>query len=87
MENPNIVVGIKFKNAKVFRDAVVNRNVTRWFNIRWIKNENKKMLAKCRREGCNWRIYASLLHVKIFHSKHTYANKFEIKLDLIFFKI
>ena len=49
MENPTLVVGMKFKNAKVFRDAAIEWNVRRWRDIRWIRNENKKMLANCKR--------------------------------------
>ena len=86
MENPNLVVGMKFKNVKVFREVVVEWNVRRWCDIKWIRNENKNMLGKCRREGYDWRIYASpmqeetTLQIKTFHAKHTYANRFDNKL-------
>ena len=55
---------MKFKNAKVFRDTMVEWNVRRWCDIKWIKNERKMMLVKCRKEGCNWRIFASPMQGK-----------------------
>ena len=83
MQNPTLTVGMKFKNMQVFRDAVVEWNVRRSCDIRWIRNERKRMLAKCRRKGCDWRIFASpmqgksTLQIKTFNSTHTCQPKFE----------
>ena len=77
MQNPILVVGMKFKNVKVFKDAMLKWNVKRWCDIKWIKNERKRMLAMCRREGYNLRFFASpmqgkvTLQIKTFNSKHT----------------
>ena len=61
MQNPNLVIGMKFKNVRVFKEAVVEWNVQRWKDMSWTRNEKKKMQAKCRRDRCNWSIYASLV--------------------------
>ena len=44
MENSTLVIWMKFKNAKIFKDAMVKWNVRRWYDIKWIRNENKKIL-------------------------------------------
>ena len=57
------------------------------------KAERKRMLANCKREGYDWRIYASLmqgqttLQIKTFNSIHTCQSKFDnvlISLNYIF---
>ena len=58
MQNPNLVVGISSK-MPVFKEALVEWNVQRWEDVKWTRNENKKMQGKCRRDGCNCSIYAS----------------------------
>ncbi|XP_012845398.1 PREDICTED: uncharacterized protein LOC105965402 [Erythranthe guttata] len=58
MKNPNLFVGLKFSTPQVFRRAMIRWNVLRGHDITYIKNENKKITAKCK-EDCGWRIHAS----------------------------
>ena len=44
---------MKLKNARVFKEVVVKWNVWRLKDVRWTRNENKKMQAKFRKDGCN----------------------------------
>ncbi|KAL2231732.1 UNVERIFIED_CONTAM: hypothetical protein Sindi_1767600 [Sesamum indicum] len=54
-----LVVGMKFHNAKHFREVLRDWCVRKGFDVEYIKNEKSRVTAKCKFEGCNWRIHAS----------------------------
>ena len=58
MQNPSLMVRLKFKNVKVFQDAMVMWNMRKLYDIRWISNERKRMSIKCKREGNDCKIFA-----------------------------
>ena len=58
MENPVLKIGMKFSNAQVFRQAMKEWNVQNGYDIKYIRNENKRITAFCKVE-CGWRIHAS----------------------------
>jgi len=58
-ENPNIVKGALFPKIVSFSKAVRHYAVTRGFELADIKIDKTRFFAKCRTEGCPWRIHAS----------------------------
>ncbi|XP_012828500.1 PREDICTED: uncharacterized protein LOC105949728 [Erythranthe guttata] len=80
MKNPNLFVGLMFSTPQVFRRAMIRWNVLRGHDITYIKNENMKIIAKCK-EDCGWRIHASPIgntstfQIKTFISEHKCGRK------------
>ena len=58
MFKPVLKVGLKFSTAQVFRNALREWNVQHGFDIKFTKNEGKRVTAICINE-CGWRIHAS----------------------------
>lgn len=58
MHNPKLVVNMKFPSPQVFRQYLKEYNVKYGYDIKYLKNENKRITAKCK-HGCTWRIQAS----------------------------
>ena len=74
--NPTFRMGIVFKSARLFREAIHHYWVKNGTNIRFVKNGNNKIRAKCK-ENCLWVLYASTfekrnptLKVKTDMNKH-----------------
>ncbi|KAL2243683.1 UNVERIFIED_CONTAM: hypothetical protein Sindi_0486300 [Sesamum indicum] len=59
MKNVNLVVGMKFQNAAQFRVALRDWCIRNGVDIEFLKNEAARVTAKCKVEGCEWRIHAS----------------------------
>jgi len=51
--------GALFPDIVSFRKAVRHYAVTRGFEFRDIKTDKTRFIAKCKTEGCPWRIHAS----------------------------
>ncbi|XP_028103349.1 uncharacterized protein LOC114302516 [Camellia sinensis] len=60
MVKPKLKVGMKFKNAQVFRNALKEWQVHQRYDLKWVRNENKRITAMCKQE-CGFRIHASLM--------------------------
>ncbi|XP_012830045.1 PREDICTED: uncharacterized protein LOC105951201 [Erythranthe guttata] len=75
MKNHVLSVGLKFSTPQLFKKAMVRWNVLIGHAITYIKNENKKITAKCKQD-CGWRIHASPIgntstfQIKSFISEH-----------------
>ena len=78
-ENPNIVKGALFPDIVSFRKAVRHYAVTRGFEFRDIKTDKTRFIAKCKAEGCPWRIHAS----RIFDGKTIEVREFMLCLVVI----
>jgi len=52
-------VGQKFEDAKEFRIVVTSYCIAIGRGFKYLKNDSRKVIAKCTEEGCGWRIYAS----------------------------
>ncbi|KAG5564789.1 hypothetical protein RHGRI_000857 [Rhododendron griersonianum] len=64
MRKPKLVAGMKFPSAQVFRAYLREYNVRNGYDITYIRNENKRITAKCKYwedkdGGCQWRIHGS----------------------------
>ncbi|KAK9012084.1 hypothetical protein V6N11_040154 [Hibiscus sabdariffa] len=55
---PCLALGLIFTSTRPFKDALVNYVVVRRFDYKLVRNENDKVNAKCKGEGCPWEIYA-----------------------------
>ncbi|KAM3383025.1 hypothetical protein P3S68_008600 [Capsicum galapagoense] len=58
MENQNIFVGQEFPDVKAFRSAVKEAAIAQHFELRIVKSDLIRYIAKCASEGCPWRIRA-----------------------------
>ncbi|KAK6916272.1 Zinc finger, SWIM-type [Dillenia turbinata] len=58
MENYNFVVGQEFPDVKAFRSAIKEAAIAQHFELRIIKSDLIRYIAKCAFEGCPWRIRA-----------------------------
>ena len=59
MRKPDLVIGMKFPNSRVFREAlrdVVNKAI----DIKFKLNEKTKIYVHCKND-CGWRLYASVV--------------------------
>jgi hypothetical protein len=82
MRKPELVIGMKFPNSKVFREAfreyVMNKPVDIMFKL----NEKTKTSVHCKND-CGWRLYASIVpgeltfQIKTFHSVCTCGRSFQ----------
>ena len=58
MVKPTLKVGMKFTSAQIFRKALVEWQVQQGYDLKFIRNENARITAACKR-GCGFRIHAS----------------------------
>lgn len=58
MENQNIFVGQEFPDVKAFRSAIKEAAIAQHFELRIVKSDLIRYIAKCASEGCPWRIRA-----------------------------
>ncbi|KAK6945911.1 MULE transposase domain [Dillenia turbinata] len=58
MEDYNFVVGQEFPDVKTFRSAIKEAAIAQHFELRIIKSDLIRYIAKCASEGCPWRIRA-----------------------------
>ncbi|PKI62939.1 hypothetical protein CRG98_016578 [Punica granatum] len=74
-----------FPNLTMFKKAVTDYNVSIGRVFKFVKNDNERVRAKCRSEGCKWEIYCSwsnevkTFKVKKFVEPHTCARGFKNK--------
>ncbi|CAI9770963.1 unnamed protein product [Fraxinus pennsylvanica] len=75
----NIITGVdqRFNSFTEFREALHKYSIANGFDYKYKKNDNHRVTAKCKVEGCPWRIYASrvaatqLICIKIMNAEHT----------------
>ncbi|KAF3781848.1 hypothetical protein EJ110_NYTH34016 [Nymphaea thermarum] len=76
-ENTIIGVGQLFKDAHEFRDALRKYAIDKRFAYEFVKNDGSRVTAKCKAEGCQWRIHASkisrtkIFKIKTINGEHT----------------
>ncbi|XP_051147351.1 uncharacterized protein LOC127262622 [Andrographis paniculata] len=58
MEEANFFVGQEFPDVKTFRSAIKEAAIAQHFELRIIKSDLIRYIAKCAAEGCPWRIRA-----------------------------
>ncbi|KAK4284109.1 hypothetical protein QN277_000982 [Acacia crassicarpa] len=73
-------VGQIFDNAVAFRQALYKYSIAHKFNYTFVKNNPKKMIVKCKIDGCKWKITAystdkttPFLIVRSFHKEHIHS--------------
>ncbi|XP_073152316.1 uncharacterized protein [Henckelia pumila] len=85
MKNFSLVVGMKFKSAKEFREVLRDHSVRQGYELVLKKNERTRITGECK-NGCNWRIHASLVmggsifQIKTISGQHNCARINENKL-------
>ncbi|KAL3500028.1 hypothetical protein ACH5RR_039121 [Cinchona calisaya] len=58
INDPQLELGLNFSSKKEFKLAVQNWNIKRGRQIRFKKNDSKRIRAICKNEKCSWSIYA-----------------------------
>jgi hypothetical protein len=61
MNNPILVIGNTFRNASDFRKAVRQYNILRGKDLRFKKNELKRIVVVCKDSNCKYRVYGRQL--------------------------
>lgn len=75
----NIITGVdqRFNTFSEFREALHKYSIAHGFTYKYKKNDSHRVTAKCKTEGCPWRIYASrlattqLICIKKMNPDHT----------------
>ena len=82
MRKPELVIGTKFSNSKVFREALREYVVNKPVDIKFKLNEKTKISVHCKND-CGWRLYASVVpgkltfQIRTFHSVCTCGKSFQ----------
>ncbi|XP_071937462.1 uncharacterized protein [Coffea arabica] len=82
--NFELKVGQKFTNFRVFRFVLREWLVREGYEVTWVKNYSKKIIAKCAK-GCTWRIRAtpiqfeSTFQIKSLKGEHVCAREYQNK--------
>uniref|UniRef100_A0A2N9J2Q8 Uncharacterized protein n=1 Tax=Fagus sylvatica TaxID=28930 RepID=A0A2N9J2Q8_FAGSY len=82
MRKPDLVIGMKFLNSKVFREALREYVVNKAVDIKFKLNEKTKISIYCKND-CGWRLYASVIpgeltfQIKTFQSVCTCGKSFQ----------
>ncbi|KAI3914585.1 hypothetical protein MKW92_036431 [Papaver armeniacum] len=58
-------VGQEFKNVHDFRDILRKYAISNRFVYRYKKNDTDRVSARCKVDGCSWRIHASWVQAKV----------------------
>ncbi|XP_020526090.1 uncharacterized protein LOC18439216 isoform X2 [Amborella trichopoda] len=56
---PTLEIGTEFEDVRSYRKALVSFAIAENFALKFINNESRRVTAKCRAEGCTFRIHAS----------------------------
>ncbi|KAG8380435.1 hypothetical protein BUALT_Bualt06G0015000 [Buddleja alternifolia] len=59
LPDPKFVTGLLFTNAAEFKNAVRSHAITWQRDIKFVKNDDKRVKAKCRGKNCAWVLHAS----------------------------
>jgi hypothetical protein len=82
MRKLDLVIGMKFPNSRVFREALREYVVNKAVDIKFKLNEKTKISFHCKND-CGWRLYASVIpgeltfQIKTFHSVCTCGKSFQ----------
>jgi hypothetical protein len=83
MNNLTLIVGNTFHNAIEFRKAVRQYNIIRGKDLKFKKNENKRIMIVCKDLRCEYRVYGrQLKNVMTFllvslRPQHTCTRKYQ----------
>lgn len=50
---------LRFKDLMLFKNELVKHSTSRGFEFKYIKNDSKRVRARCSAKGCNWLILCS----------------------------
>ncbi|XP_058209741.1 uncharacterized protein LOC131322424 [Rhododendron vialii] len=85
MGNVKFCPGMKFSNAKEFREAVIKYAIKKGKDIKFVKNETTRIKAICANEKCPWSILGTLaqkgesFQVKTYKKKHKCLRSFRVR--------
>ncbi|KAF3784423.1 hypothetical protein EJ110_NYTH30156 [Nymphaea thermarum] len=82
-ENSITGVGQLFKDALEFREALRKYAIAKNFGYKFVQNDRRRVTAKCKGEGCSWRIHGSrvsttkIIKIRVFKDVHTCERNVE----------
>ncbi|KAL5989763.1 hypothetical protein ACLOJK_010657 [Asimina triloba] len=56
LSNPQLAVGMQFKSIRLLRTALVEFTIRGHFDIYYIRNESRSVIARCKVEGRQWKV-------------------------------
>lgn len=68
--------GLKFRDLNLFKRALITFSIQNGFAHCFVKNDTRRVIAKCKGINCNWRIHVSAENerggfmIKTFHQRH-----------------
>jgi hypothetical protein len=83
MDNPTLVVGNTFHDAAKFRKVVRQYNIIRRKDLKFKKNEKKRIMIVCKDAKCKYRVYGRQLKDEMtfllisLRPKHSYTRKYQ----------
>ncbi|XP_073138763.1 uncharacterized protein [Henckelia pumila] len=75
-ENPQLKLGLIFNSKKEAKFVIESHCFRRGMLVKFVKNDGKRLRAKCTNNGCGWLIHVSMMtndscwQVKTFEEKH-----------------
>lgn len=72
-----LVIGQEFANVDACRRAIKDMAIALHFQLRVVKSDRSRFIAKCSSEGCPWRVHVAKCHgvptftVRTLHGEHT----------------
>ncbi|KAG8368915.1 hypothetical protein BUALT_Bualt15G0096100 [Buddleja alternifolia] len=86
MKGKCMVVGMKFENFRVYREALRDYCMRNKFDVEYIRNEAGRITVTFKNENCKWRLHASpiqnstIFQIKSLKGVHFCAKTFDNKL-------
>lgn len=83
--SPTLSIGMKFYDAKQFREAILKIYIAAQRNIDFIRNTKTFVRARCSQQNCPWKIYGAFVRktgsfqIRAYQEEHTCSINFKNK--------
>ncbi|MFS7951462.1 putative transcription factor WRKY family [Helianthus anomalus] len=77
LTNHALVIGQEFPDVETCRRALKDIAIALHFDLRIVKSDRSRFIAKCSKEGCPWRVHVakcpnvSTFSIRTLHGEHT----------------
>ncbi|XP_020549562.1 uncharacterized protein LOC110011996 [Sesamum indicum] len=83
--DPRFALGMQFSNKKEFREAIHSHAIMTRRNLVRTRNDNKRIYARCKADGCSWHINAVKIRdelgfqIREYNHVHICGSSFNVK--------
>ncbi|KAE8733671.1 putative Short-chain dehydrogenase-reductase B [Hibiscus syriacus] len=76
----SLVIGQEFPDVETCRRTLKDISIALHFDLRIVKSDRSRFIAKCSKEGCPWRVHIAkcpgvpTFSVRTLHGEHTYEG-------------